>query len=205
MGHCYHLQNLEIEGENNNNWTINVPSLSTNQFQISCTNEPNTSRQKTILTKIIQRQPINNSTSIYPTTLEPKSMLRIGFTALISLLSVTYKINGNGNLIPTALFHKLAITFTLFLFVFMVIFYLAAIGMVLEEAFPKITKVINIISFIFIVLGAPYCYGPCWIPWIFFACTAGVIFGVLVLGWFTDKSSALKSTASLGSPSTLPV
>ncbi|XXG55260.1 hypothetical protein AAC387_Pa03g2964 [Persea americana] len=129
-------------------------------------------------------------------------MLRIGFTGLIGLLSVSYKINGNGNIVPTVLFHQPTNTFTLLLIVFMVIFYLAAFGLALEKAFPKITEVFKIISFVFLVLGATILLWAlipkniCWIPWIFFACTAAVVFGVLVLGRLTDKSSALKSTAS---------
>ncbi|KAJ8637141.1 hypothetical protein MRB53_011408 [Persea americana] len=194
----YH-QNLGNEGENNNSCTINVPSLSTNQSQ---GNEPNTSPQKSTLTEIIQSRPINNSTSIYLTTLEAKSMLRIGFTGLIGLLSVSYKINGNGNIVPTVLFHQPTNTFTLLLIVFMVIFYLAAFGLALDKAFPKITEVFKIISFVFLVLGATILLWALipknisWIPWIFFACTAAVVFGVLVLERFTDKRAASKSTAS---------
>lgn len=138
-------------------------------------------------------------------------MLRIGLVALIGLLSVTYKINGDGNLVPTTLFHQPTFTFTFFLIIIMVVFYFAAIGVVLEVPFPKITKVINIISFVLIVLGVTVLLWALipnsvrWIPWIFFACAVAVVFGVLVHGRFTDKSSALKSTASLGSSSLLPI
>ncbi|KAJ8637146.1 hypothetical protein MRB53_011413 [Persea americana] len=129
-------------------------------------------------------------------------MLRIGFTGLIGLLSVSYIINGNGNIVPTVLFHQPTNTFTLLLIVFMVIFYFAAFGLALEKACPKITEVFKIISFVFLVLGATILLWALipknisWIPWIFFACTVAVVFGVLFLERFTDKRAASKSTAS---------
>ncbi|KAJ8637142.1 hypothetical protein MRB53_011409 [Persea americana] len=77
----------------------------------------------------------------------------MGFTALIGLLGASYRINRHGNIVPTALFHEPNITFTFFLLITTTIIYLAAIGMILEKACPRIAKVLNVISFVYIVLG----------------------------------------------------
>lgn len=211
-----HHPNLEVEGEGNESHTIiNFSGLSTdssfsNQSQGTQTNEPATSYLISILGKIFPSRPINNhNTTRYLATLEAKEILAMGFAALIGLLSVSYRINGHGNLVPTSLFHQPTCTF--FLIIIMISVYFPAIGIILEKASPMTTKVLNAISFVCIVLGVtvllrafvPRCVS--WIPWIFFACTVVAAFGVIVYGPLKHRRSTLRSTTSLGSPAFPPI
>lgn len=156
---------------------------------------------KSIFTKIFLSRAINNNTAVLPTTLEAKAMLPMIFAALIGLLTVNYKINGHGNLVPWALFPQP--TFTFFTIIIMISFYFTVIGIILEKTFHRITGVLNVISFVCIVLGVTVLLWALipnsisWIPWFFFACTIVAVLGVFVYGQFTDKSSTLSSTASL--------
>lgn len=137
---------------------------------------PATPKKKPILLKaFVFHSNKNHSTN--PTTLEVKTILTMGFSAIVGLLSVTYTINSHGNLVPTALFHQPTFTFSLFLIIIMTIFYAAAIGVILQKPLPKVTKVLNLISFVFLVLAVTVMLWTLipnhlsWVPWIFFACT----------------------------------
>eukprot|EP00268_Persea_americana_P067451 TRINITY_DN9299_c1_g1_i1.p1 TRINITY_DN9299_c1_g1~~TRINITY_DN9299_c1_g1_i1.p1 ORF type:complete len:236 (-),score=17.10 TRINITY_DN9299_c1_g1_i1:295-1002(-) len=197
LGQETQRQDLETEGQSNKRWIFLYSLVSKLKSAAN--------HLKSILTKIFLSRPINNNqTPIYPDAIEAKTVLILGFTALLGLLGVSYRINGHGNIVPTALFHKPTNTFTFFLIIIMMIIYFAAIGMMLAKACPKIAKVLNVISFVCLLLGVTVLlWTLCprsinWIPWTFFACTFVAAFGVTVYWRFTETSSTLSSTVSLG-------
>lgn len=169
-------------------------------------------RLKSILTKIFLSRPTNNNqTPIFPDIPKAKIVLILGFTALFGLLGVSYRINGHGNIVPTALFHKPTNAFYFFLISIMMIIYSSALGMMLPKDWSRFAKVLNVISFVSLLLGVTVLLSTLcprsinWIPWTFFTCTFVAAFGVTVYRRFTERSSTLSSTASLGSSHRSPI
>lgn len=167
---------------------------------------------KSILTEKFLSGPINNSqTPVYPDVLKAKTVLILGITAMITLLGVGYRVNDHGNIIPTALFDKPANSFYFFLFILMMIIYSSALGMMLPKDCTGFAKVLHVISFVCLLLGVTVVLSTLcprsinWIPWTFFTCTFVAAFGVTVYWRFTERSSTLSSTASLGSSYRPPI
>ncbi|XP_058115037.1 uncharacterized protein LOC131258028 isoform X2 [Magnolia sinica] len=119
-----------------------------------------------------------------------KVIVVMAFTSVVGLLSVSYTINGNGNLIPATLFSGRPVSFGFFLLVVMVTFYISIIAMIIRPVLPLIAKVLNIMAFVCVVLGVTVLLWAMlpksisWVPWIFFSFTILIAFGVIVYEWF---------------------
>lgn len=115
-----------------------------------------------------------------------KAIFAMGFMAVVGLLSVSYTINRHGHLVPTALLRQPPLSFGFFLAIIMIIFYCAAIGMIVQEVFPLVFRVLNLIAFVLLVLGVTVLLWSlipnyfCWVPWLLFSCTVMAALGVMI-------------------------
>lgn len=118
--------------------------------------------------------------------------------AVVGLFSVRYKTNPHGSVPTTDLFFQPPMSFGLFLAIVMMIFYFAAIGMIIKEVFPLVFRVLNLVAFVLLVLGVTVLLWAlipnsfCWVPWLLFSCTVMAALGVLIYERFARIRSYVK-------------
>lgn len=138
---------------------------------------------------------LRKRTPRHPST---KAIFAMGFMAVVGLLSVSYTINRHGHLVPTALLRQPPLSFGFFLAIIMIIFYCAAIGMIVQEVFPLVFRVLNLIAFVLLVLGVTVLLWSlipnnfCWVPWLLFSCTVMTALGVMIHERFARVLSFVK-------------